>query len=337
MKKISVIIPVFNVEKYIEQCLKSVVAQTYSNLEIILIDDLGFDKSIKIAKEYALKDERIKIIHHKKNLGLGESRNTGIKNASGEFIFFLDSDDYLDSRAIESAYLEIKKTNSDIVVLNTVPFCEEKNDPFLSIRLKDMQNWFDFKIKGEIKIEQENFNNALKLIPTVSWGKLFRTSFLKENKIFFANKNIIHEDEGFFIKFMSNFPKISLIENVGVYYRLRKNSLSFEVLNKKKNERKANLKISVKDSIDYIKKNFSAQKSKLLLNSIWEVYDSFDLFSSCFGIFYKKIWTNETKKIRFLGLTIFTQKTKEDIVETKILGICVEKWRKNEKNIACTR
>ena len=99
-KMVSIIIPIYNVEKYSDECITSVINQTYKNIEIILVDDGSPDNCGKICDNYALKDKRIKVIHEK-NGGLSFARNTGLNIATGEYVYFLDSDDYLTDNAIE--------------------------------------------------------------------------------------------------------------------------------------------------------------------------------------------------------------------------------------------
>lgn len=111
---ISVVLPIYNVEKYINRCLESVVNQSYRNLEIILVDDESPDRCPEICDEWAAKDSRIKVVH-KKNGGLGYARNTGIENATGEYICFVDSDDYIALDTIEKAYKSGIESKSDIV------------------------------------------------------------------------------------------------------------------------------------------------------------------------------------------------------------------------------
>lgn len=325
MEKISVIIPVYNVEKYLSQCLESVIYQSFSNLEIILVDDCGNDNSLKIAQEYKNKDKRIILLHHKKNLELAAARNTGLKNATGDFIFFLDSDDYLDADALKNAYLEIKESNSDIVITKTIPFKDEDVSKSLNERLKDMEEWFESKTQEYFKITKENFEYAISNFPTVSWGKLFNSSFLKENNLFFVNKNIVHEDKGFFIKFMSRLPKIATIESVGVYYRLRKESLTYEIYNNKTHKRKINLRISIQDALNYIKSNSSKEDKKIFYDSIYGVYDCYELFCDSCSFLYKKIWFKNSKKIKILGISVFKQKISRNKKITKILGIPLTK------------
>ena len=106
-KKVSIIVPVYNVEKYLEECVESLLKQTYRNLEILLVDDGSPDHCPQMCDDWARRDSRIRVIH-KQNAGSGLARNTGMKNASGEYICFFDSDDYLMPNAIEKAYAKAK-------------------------------------------------------------------------------------------------------------------------------------------------------------------------------------------------------------------------------------
>ena len=110
-KLISVVLPVYNVERYIIKCMNSVLSQTYKNIEIILVDDGSQDRCPEICERYAKKDKRVKVIH-KENGGLSDARNAGIKVANGEYITFIDSDDYVDNDYVEFLYNTIEKTNA---------------------------------------------------------------------------------------------------------------------------------------------------------------------------------------------------------------------------------
>ncbi len=113
--KISVVVPVYNVEKYLNKCIDSIVNQTYSNLEILLVDDGATDKSGKICDEYSEEDVRIRVIH-KKNGGLSDARNTGMQQATGEYIIFIDSDDYIDKDMILILYNNLVESKADMAV-----------------------------------------------------------------------------------------------------------------------------------------------------------------------------------------------------------------------------
>jgi len=112
---VSIIVPVYNVEKYLEKCLESIINQTLKNLEIICVNDGSTDNSLQILEDYAKKDQRIKIIN-KKNRGSGAAKNTGMKNASGEYIGFVDSDDWVDLAMFEKLYNRAKSQKSDMVM-----------------------------------------------------------------------------------------------------------------------------------------------------------------------------------------------------------------------------
>lgn len=112
---ISIIIPVYNVEKYLDRCLKSVIGQSYSNLEIILIDDGSTDHCPKMCDDWSQKDNRIKVFH-KKNAGLGMARNTGLDNASGDYVFFIDSDDYIELDTVKKCVSTAADTKAEIVI-----------------------------------------------------------------------------------------------------------------------------------------------------------------------------------------------------------------------------
>lgn len=127
--KISVVVPIYNVDKYLERCINSIINQTYKNLEIILVDDGSTDNSGKIADKYKKIDSRIKVIH-KNNGGLSDARNKGIRIASGKYISFIDSDDYIAEDMISYLYKLIKNNNSEISICNFQQFSsiEEIND-----------------------------------------------------------------------------------------------------------------------------------------------------------------------------------------------------------------
>ena len=122
---ISVIVPVYNVEKYLEQCIESIINQTYKNLEIILIDDGSTDNSGKICEKYAKRDQRIKVVHQK-NSGVSSARNTGIDFSTGKFINFIDSDDYIEKDMIEYLYNMIQTERADISMCSAYDVYDDK-------------------------------------------------------------------------------------------------------------------------------------------------------------------------------------------------------------------
>lgn len=123
-KKVSIIVPIYNVEKYLEKCITSILNQTYKNIEVLLINDGSTDNSGLICDEMKKKDPRIKVFH-KKNTGVSETRNLGIKNSTGDFLFFVDPDDFIIEDSVEILYENLKKYNSDISVGSVIPTYDE--------------------------------------------------------------------------------------------------------------------------------------------------------------------------------------------------------------------
>ena len=128
-KKISIIVPCYNTEKYVERCLDSLINQTYKNLEIIVVNDCSPGNISEIVEEYKSNDDRIKIVNHKKNRGLFQARLSGSEIATGDYICFVDSDDYVDLDFYREMIFTAEKSKSDIVVCNTV--VEERNRKFI--------------------------------------------------------------------------------------------------------------------------------------------------------------------------------------------------------------
>ncbi|EAK0291576.1 glycosyltransferase family 2 protein [Campylobacter jejuni] len=136
MSQISIILPTFNVEKYIARALESCINQTFKDIEIIVVDDCGSDKSIDIVKEYAKKDDRIKIIYNEKNLGAFVARNEGVKYSNSQYLMFLDPDDFLELEACEISYKAMVEKESDYVSFGLIRYLDENHiepyTPFFS-------------------------------------------------------------------------------------------------------------------------------------------------------------------------------------------------------------
>lgn len=193
--KVSIIIPVYGVEKYISQCLESVINQSYENIEIIVVNDGTKDNSMKIVEEYLL-DERIKIIN-KENGGLASARNRGIEEATGEYIYFLDSDDWIEVNTIE--VLVEESNNLDIIYSNFWYF-DEKNQK----KRKNKE-----KIKSNMSMTGEYLLGYSTEI--MVWNKIYKKSFLEEKQLRFL-EGIIHEDEEFTFKCYMNSPQVKYID-----------------------------------------------------------------------------------------------------------------------------
>ena len=186
---ISVVIPVYNVEQYLCECLNSVVNQTFSDLEIIIVDDGSTDGSGKICDEYAEKDSRIQVIH-KENGGLGNARNVGMDAADGKYIVFLDSDDYWDLSAMEKLFQEAEKNSVQVLAFSAEPFFDgiKERDNYLKYE-HFVQNGFVKNGAESMKIAIDNkeyFSSACL--------RLYLLAYIRDIGVRF-DEGIIHEDE----------------------------------------------------------------------------------------------------------------------------------------------
>ena len=164
-EKISVLVPVYNSEKYIGKCIESVLNQTYKNIELIIVNDGSKDKSYEIIEEYKNKDNRIKAISTE-NRGVSFARNTALDNATGNFLSFVDSDDYIDEDYLETLYNVLKKENADISMCNC-KLVEENNKTYIkTFGISNMQI-----MNGEEAVENLFYYNYMRHSP---WGKLYK-------------------------------------------------------------------------------------------------------------------------------------------------------------------
>lgn len=205
---ISVVIPVYNVEKYLSQCIESVISQTYKCFEIILIDDGSKDDSGKICDEYAQKDNRIKVIH-KKNEGVSAARNDGIDISSGELMYFLDADDWIEPTLFEEAVEKYNEKNVDAVFFDYVAEYSNKKVIEKSLMISD-----------EYVVNTDN----IEIIKSITrngyiWNLLFKSSIIKANKIRLKNGLVLLEDMLFKFTCLSFIKTYSYIGKVFYHYR----------------------------------------------------------------------------------------------------------------------
>lgn len=222
---ISVIVPVYNVEKYIDKCMESIRNQTYQNLEIILVDDESPDNCPQICDNYAKKDNRIKVIH-KKNAGLGFARNSGLDVATGEFVAFVDSDDYLDLNRFKNMIDLIKQSNADVCLEG---MCREGNG-----KVEILSNVF----AGTCFEGEEIINTLLPaLIGADQTDKhyvgvsvcrgLYKRSLIENNKVRFESERLwASEDMIFNLSLYKYVNKAIMSGDSGYYYRLNDGSLT---------------------------------------------------------------------------------------------------------------
>lgn len=217
MDKITIIIPVYNVEKYLKEAIEASTNQTYKNLEIILVDDGSTDSSGKICDEYAKIDSRIKVIHQE-NKGLSGARNTGLDNATGKYIMFSDSDDTFELDACEKLYNFIEKTDADYVVGNYTNMDEDGT--------KWEKPVFDTTKYTERRLSIEDYNSSFYVMNSSVCNKIFRKSFLDKIEIRFVEK-LPAEDAIFTTYCFIKSTCVYYMPSVVYDYRLRNsNSIS---------------------------------------------------------------------------------------------------------------
>ncbi len=223
MKTISVIIPVYNVEKYLVQSIESVINQTYKNLEIILVDDGSPDNSGAICDEYAKKDARIKVIH-KQNGGLSSARNAALDVATGDYVAFLDSDDYLSLNAFEKCIETFSKTNADACIFSHYT-TDGINHTAHSLPLeKDVYE--DSEIRSIILPSFIGQKTATEqpLLGFI-WRQVFKRSIIDDLR-FRSEREYFAEDVVFDLEIYTKINKLSVINEPLLYYRYVESSLS---------------------------------------------------------------------------------------------------------------
>ena len=208
---VSVIMPVYNVEKYLREAISSVIGQSYQEWELILVDDGSTDRSASICDQYAKADKRIKVIHQK-NGGLSAARNTGIKSSSGEYLLFLDSDDYVAQNALSELVMKAENENSDIVLFEMSQVNDETGE---------IIKYSTYTINA--------CNNLLQLLDSDNYyamacGYLIKRRVIIEGNISFY-EGILHEDELFTMQVMLKCRKISIVAKTDYFYRIRSNSI----------------------------------------------------------------------------------------------------------------
>lgn len=222
MPKVSIIIPVYNAEKYLNQCLESLCNQTLTDFEVVCINDGSTDSSLEILQDFASKDSRF-IIIDKKNEGQGVARNIAIKQAKGEYLLCLDSDDWLETDALEKAYNKIKIDNTDILFFDVYNYSEKNKKKYLynySGIYKNFKNKpFTPNDAGKILFQ----TNGLPF-------KMYRTKFLQNNNIEYSSHKFI-EDAPFYIKSMLCAEKISCLPAPIYNYRVSLKSATYNYKN----------------------------------------------------------------------------------------------------------
>ena len=210
MPKISIITPVYNSEKYLEQCINSIINQTFKDIELILIDDGSTDNSGVICDKYAESDKRVRVIH-KNNAGMGVSYNLGIKEAKGDYIGFIESDDFANINMYEALYNLASKYNVDIVKSAWFKYYTSDDIVEKDFQLAEFNDYEVLNIKNCPWFINKQFS---------VWSAIYRTDFLRKNNVYYLETpGASYQDVGFSYKafFLSN--NFLVTPNAYIYYR----------------------------------------------------------------------------------------------------------------------
>ena len=285
MAEVSIIVPVYQVEKYIRQCVDSILAQTFTDFELILVDDGSKDKSGQICDEYARMDTRVKVIH-KENGGAADTRNRGMDQAVGNYVMFVDSDDYLAPTMLECLYRNMLNENADIAACNYLYFYEN-----------DRQKDFATNVKSEVLTGAEIFyyrkNERNYGFWTVVWNKLMKRETV--GKVRFPSGKY-YEDEFWANEIYQMDIKIVTIQECLYYYRQHENS----TMRQKKIARSLDLIEAYQERIYiYLKEQkYAEQAYKVLVYSLEYLEES------------KRLITNEDERKKYIQ----AEKLTRDIV-----------------------
>ena len=211
---ISVIVPVYKVEKYLPDCMESLIHQTYQNLEIIMVDDCSPDHSGAICDRYAADDKRIKVIHRTENRGLSGARNLALNQANGQYLFFIDSDDWIALDTIEALYENMKKYQADCCVGGCVTVIEAEDGSL------------DFQKRIHTPTHCESAHDAMKrvlLSGSAAWNRLYRKEAFGQIRF---PEGRINEDEPAVLRLYSCMDRIVFLDKDTYFYRKRKNSIT---------------------------------------------------------------------------------------------------------------
>lgn len=336
MKKISVIIPVYGVEKYIRKCLESVVNQTYKNLEIIVVNDGTKDNSMEIVKEY-LFDKRIKIIN-KENGGISSARNAGLEIATGDYISFVDSDDWLELDLYKKLMVDLN--DEDIIIFN-YKVIDNKN-------LKILKEKIFFNHNRSLKTKRNMGGEYLFDIEPYVWNKLFKRKFIEDNKYKFI-ENIEGEDSVWSYETYVFSEKVTFKAEVGYNYRTnrigslvynsendisekqqRRNKYSDEKIKNYFKEFLEKNELEKEERIFFIllleEKNIKEKKILNYLNLKKEIEEYIELQNS------KKIFNNKTKEKIIKQIKIFLRTKKGKVININLFDLFF--WK--NKILDCT-
>ena len=324
MIKVSVVLPIYNVEKYLPKCLDSVINQTLKDIEIICVNDCSADNCENIIKEYIKKDSRIKLINHKENQGLGFARNSGLNESNADYVVFIDSDDFISYDYIEHLYNTAIKNNADIVFTNNIYTVNENKGyikPYYHNRLEKWKK--DFKdncFEGESNFNVDTFEkeNTPEYPLVVAWNKLYKKEFLKEKKLLYSQVRLA-EDVDMFYRILANNPKMFYNNNAKYYYLQRAASLAGNVSHTVK------IPVAILEVFKNVYNYYKENKKDLLVScnyynfiSLMHTFNNYkadnknEFYKKCHDLMKELDVEIDRNKHAFIAYSVYVMKTYDD-------------------------
>jgi len=292
---VSIIIPVYNVEKYLQRCMDSIVNQTLREIEIICVNDGTKDNSVSILNEYAAKDDRIKIVH-KKNGGLSSARNEGMKHAVAEYIGFVDSDDWIEPDTYELAYKAMTENNADLVCWYAQ--LELEDGLLENHEIQSNRDYHRINRTGLFTVSDDIFSEC----SVTAWNKLYKNSIIKKYNLFFPH-GLLHEDVEFFFKYALMCQRVYFIGKYLTHYLQRLNSI---MRDKEKNINKLSIdRIKIMERLYqyFIKYDIISKYKKTISKAIiWDCFVSDCWANSRRNQFY--VYYSASRIVKKMDLTL---------------------------------
>ena len=337
MTKVSIIVPFHNVEQYISQCIESLIHQTLQDIEIICIDDASDDKSVEIVESYINNDSRIKLLHTGSMSGQSYARNMGLEIAKGEYVGFVDSDDWVEAEMFEKMYKKAAYEQTDITMCMAKLYDDKEGTTYTDdyYSLKSLEKFGD-KIFNANESKDEILN-----INVVLWNKIYKRTFLQINKAKFAN-GYIYEDLLFFFETYIKAEKINIVWEYLYYYRQNRKFSTMQNSDKKVYDRIPMVEETYKvlQSADF----FAEKKPEIVS---WIVDDIFHRYTVLEDKYYEEYYKRMQEFFRKIDATL-TQEDKEvlaksycndefrNVVERTYFGFwnfLIEKYKTSNKRI----
>lgn len=309
MTKLSIIIPYRNVEKYISKCLSTVLYQSLEDIEVICINDASEDNSREIVRQYAQKDKRILMLETNHESGQSYARNIGLEIASGEYVGFVDSDDWIELDMFEKLYNKAKSTDADITMCQAQLFDDKtqetySNDYYL---LKPLEKF------GESTFNPNETKDEILDINVVLWNKIYKKEFLDRLQVRFA-EGFIYEDMPFFFETFLKAEKVNILWEKLYYYRQNRTFSTMQKSNKKVYDR---VDMSAR-TYEVLKQTpfFEEKKGDILR---WVVDDIFHRYTLLDDIYYEEYY----KKMREFFISLNLSDEEKDMLRT---GYCYDEY-----------